>query len=180
MSGSLRPLADQGSAKAQFWVGWMYAMGQGVPRDYAQAAFWIRKAADQGDAEAQGELAGMYVHGEGVPEDYAQGAAWYRKAADQGDAFAQDCLGEMYYRGQGVPQDYALSVIWDQGLPLHNTCLAWRMAQAPPEHKPHTVDRANTEKVVHGSMPLALSDGRRAAKPRRHHHHVLAEPNKTL
>jgi len=31
----------------------MYAIGQGVPRDYAQAAAWYRKAAEQGKALAQ-------------------------------------------------------------------------------------------------------------------------------
>ena len=31
-------------------LGTMYYNGQGVPQDYAQAAYWYRKAADQGDA----------------------------------------------------------------------------------------------------------------------------------
>jgi TPR repeat protein len=36
--------ADQGSADAQFNLGWMYAYGDGVAQDYAQAVIWLRKA----------------------------------------------------------------------------------------------------------------------------------------
>jgi len=46
----LRPLADQGNALAQLGLGGMYANGQGVPQDYAQAVIWYRKAApDDGE-----------------------------------------------------------------------------------------------------------------------------------
>jgi len=44
----LRARAEQGDAGAQLSLGLMYAIGQGVPRDYAQAAAWYRKAAEQG------------------------------------------------------------------------------------------------------------------------------------
>ena len=42
-----KPLADQGNAKAQLYLGTMYDKGQGVPQDYAEAVKWYRKAADQ-------------------------------------------------------------------------------------------------------------------------------------
>lgn len=41
-------LADQGNAKAQLKLGLIYAKGQGVPRDLAQAHMWFALAADQG------------------------------------------------------------------------------------------------------------------------------------
>ena len=86
----LRPLAaDQGMALAQFSLGVMYANGNGVLQDYAQAAMWYRKAGDQGDDEAQGNLGAMYAKGQGVPQDYAEAANWYRKAADQGNKDAK-------------------------------------------------------------------------------------------
>jgi hypothetical protein len=78
-----RPLADQGSAIAQFNLGLMYENGQAVPRDYAAAANWYRKAVDQGNASAQANLGFMYANGEGVPRDYAAAASWYRKAAER-------------------------------------------------------------------------------------------------
>jgi hypothetical protein len=36
-----RPLAEQGNADAEFNLGVMYALGQGVSRDYVQAHMWI-------------------------------------------------------------------------------------------------------------------------------------------
>ena len=41
----LRPLADQGHARAQYNLGVMYANGQGVPQDATEAVTWYRKAA---------------------------------------------------------------------------------------------------------------------------------------
>ncbi len=35
-----RPLAEQGNAKAQFFLGIMYDKGKGVPQDYAEAVGW--------------------------------------------------------------------------------------------------------------------------------------------
>ena len=54
-----RKAAEQGSAKAQYNLGVMYAEGTGVLKNDAKAVKWYRKAADQGDATAQlhlGEL----------------------------------------------------------------------------------------------------------------------------
>lgn len=44
------------TAKGQYELGLKYENGDGVPRDYLQAASWYRKAADQGDANAQKRL----------------------------------------------------------------------------------------------------------------------------
>ena len=51
-----RPLADQGNAVAQFYLGLTYANGRGVPQNNAEAVKWYRLAADQGDAGAQFNL----------------------------------------------------------------------------------------------------------------------------
>jgi TPR repeat protein len=47
-----RPLAEQGDARAQAELGWMYNTGEGVAQNRVQAASWYRKAADQGLADA--------------------------------------------------------------------------------------------------------------------------------
>jgi TPR repeat protein len=104
--------AKAGDAVAQFDLGYAYYLGQGVPKDYVQAALWFRKAADQGDAVAQHDLGVLYENGFGVLQDYAQAATWYREAADQGNAEAQSNLGLLYNNGQGVPQDYAQAAAW--------------------------------------------------------------------
>jgi hypothetical protein len=83
-----RPLADQGNATVQNFLGQMYREGTGVPQDYAAAMSWYQKAADQGNAPAQFNLGFMYFNGPGVPQDYAAAMSWYRKAADQGNSAA--------------------------------------------------------------------------------------------
>jgi TPR repeat protein len=47
----------------------MYANGQGVPQDYAEAVKWFRKAAEQGNAMAQYNLGIAYANGQGVSRD---------------------------------------------------------------------------------------------------------------
>ena len=104
--------AEQGFANAQDNRGVMYANGQGVLQNYAEAMKWYRKAADQGLAAAQFGLGIMYYNGHGVAKDYAEAMKWYRKAADQGEVGAQYNLGVMYGRAEGVPQDYAEAINW--------------------------------------------------------------------
>ena len=108
----LRPLAEQGEARAQVMLGYMYANGRGVPQDYAEATRWYRASAEQGNGGAQNNLGVLYEFGRGVPQDYAEAVKWYRKAAEQGIALAQSNLGSMYYKGWGVPQDYLLAHMW--------------------------------------------------------------------
>jgi TPR repeat protein len=59
----------------------MYAKGQGVPQDHAEAVKWFRKAADQGVAQAQSYLGAMYAKGQGVPQDYVEAYKWFDLAA---------------------------------------------------------------------------------------------------
>ena len=86
---ALAERAEQGDADAQFRLGVMYDIGQGVPQDEAKAAAWYKKAAEQGDADAQLNLGLMYDNGRGVPQDEVRAVAWYRKAAEQGNENAQ-------------------------------------------------------------------------------------------
>jgi hypothetical protein len=129
---TLEEKAAKGDAKAQIRLGILYANGQGVTKDYSQAALWYRKAAEQNDAGAQVLLGILYDDGKGVPQDSAQATLWWRKAAEQGDAGAQGLLGGRYHHGDGVPQDYAQAVTWyrkaaDQGdTTAQNKELQWR------------------------------------------------------
>ena len=80
------PLAKEGDSKAQFYLGFMYANGKGVPQDYQEAARWYRLAVEQGQVDAEGRLGTRYETGQGVPQDYKEAARLYRLAADQGVA----------------------------------------------------------------------------------------------
>jgi TPR repeat protein len=117
----IKPMAEQGYAKAQYNLGVMYHNGEGVPQDYNETVKWYRKAAEQGLAVAQYNLGVMYNKGEGVPQDHNEAMTWFRKAAGQGYARAQHNLGSMYHKGEGVPKDYNEAVNWyrlaaEQGL----------------------------------------------------------------
>src|SRR5437762_804945 len=79
----IRPLGEQGNAKAQLHLGDLYFDGQGVQQDFAEAVKWYGKSAAQGDAAAQSNLGAMYEKGQGVPQNYAEAIKWYRTAADQ-------------------------------------------------------------------------------------------------
>ena len=83
-----------------------------MPKDYAEAVKWYRKAAEQGDAAAQVTLGDHYIQGRGVPKDYIEAAKWYRKSADHGHGYPQLKLGELYEEGLGVTKDYTEAAKW--------------------------------------------------------------------
>lgn len=109
---ALRKKAEAGDAEAQYNLGALYAGGQGVGRDYAEALKWYRRAAEQGNAAAQNNLGAMYQDGQGVGRDYAEAVKWYRQAAAKNLPAAQVNLGLMYASGQGVKQDYTEAARW--------------------------------------------------------------------
>ena len=76
----------------------MYAKGEGVPRDDAEAVKWFRKAAKQGHARAQYNLGLMYADDEGVPQDDAEAYAWFAVAAANGHEYAKDNLRKVKLR----------------------------------------------------------------------------------
>lgn len=78
---AVQSLAAQGNAEAQNNLGELYAKGQGVPQNYAQARQWYEKAAAQGHALAQNNLAELYFAGLGVPQDYVRAYLWVSLAA---------------------------------------------------------------------------------------------------
>ena len=64
--------AEQGHATAQHNLGVMYANGQGVTKNDAEAVRWYRRAAEQGYASAQLNLGFMYANGQGVTKNDAE------------------------------------------------------------------------------------------------------------
>ena len=107
-----KPLAEQGNAYAQFFLGVMYTNGEGVLQDYKTAVKWYTLAAEQGHSKAQHNLGTMYANGDGVPQNYQTAVKWYTLAAEQGAVRAQFNLGELYYLGKGVLQDKVYSHMW--------------------------------------------------------------------
>ena len=106
------PLAEQGGAASQFYLGRMYANGEGVLENDKTALIWYLLAADQGDYYSQYNLGTMYESGNGVLKNYYTAVKWYTLAAEQGFAHAQYNLGTMYSNGSGVPESDKTAVKW--------------------------------------------------------------------
>ena len=106
----LRPVAEQGDARAQNSLGIMFAHGSGVPLDPVEARKWYLLSAAQGYGAAQFNLGQLHRLGQGVPKDYAEAAKWYRLAAEQGYVEACFNLGVMFAIGDGVALDNAEAV----------------------------------------------------------------------
>jgi len=107
-----RPLATHGDASAQFNLGVMHDIGEGVIQDYKEAVKWYLLAAKQGYADAQYNLGVMYAEGKGVKQDHREAEKWYLLAAEQGNASAEYNLGLKYDYGKGVTQDYKEAAMW--------------------------------------------------------------------
>ena len=105
-------LAEQGNADAQYSLGIIYDIGEGVAKDCKAAFEWYKKAAKQDNVNAQLNLGVMYINGRGVTQDYEAAAVWYEKAAILGDHLAQYYLGAIHLTGQGVKQDDIRAHMW--------------------------------------------------------------------
>jgi DNA-directed RNA polymerase subunit RPC12/RpoP len=94
------PLAEQGDVVAQYYLGTMYADGDGIPQDQAEATKWFRLAekslrARADEPEAQWALGTMYQAGWGVPQDYVLARMWFNLAAAQEYEFAREDRDEV-------------------------------------------------------------------------------------
>lgn len=104
------PLAEQGSATAQRYLGILYENGLGVPRDFARAIQLYRQAADQDDADAELRLGEAYLMafdmGVDFPHVPEKGIALMEKAAGHGDPRHMNVVGQFLEGGRwGVPKD---------------------------------------------------------------------------
>lgn len=102
----LTPLANGGNAVAQFRLGMLHYLGQGVPEDERQAVIYWKKAAAQGSVEAMYHLGSAYLFGtqaaRTVPDPDREAATWYFQAASAGHPDAQYHLGLLFLAGKGV------------------------------------------------------------------------------
>jgi clan AA aspartic protease (TIGR02281 family) len=143
----LRPLAEGGDARAQFYVGWMYEEGWGVRQSSVQAAGWYRKAAEQGEAQAQNSLGLMYFTGDGVPQNYTAAMKWNFMAAKQGNSAAQFAMATFYKHGLGVPQNYILAYMWisvSAHDPDHDEVARGDLAELAPHMAPSQIAEAQS------------------------------------
>ncbi|MCR5416966.1 MAG: sel1 repeat family protein [Pseudobutyrivibrio sp.] len=97
--------ADNGYAKASYYLGQIYENGLDVDRDYEQAMEYYLQAADSDFAPALNQIGYMYYNGYGVDVDFASAVYYQKLAALQGYAPAQVNLGFLYENGYGVERN---------------------------------------------------------------------------
>jgi TPR repeat protein len=109
----LRIAADEGSAEAQAWLGYIFDYSE----DDEEAVAYYRAAAEQGNVRGIVGLAEMYSKGEGVEKDADEGRKYYIKAAEMGDAGAMRALIAAYEQGGlGVEPDVGEAEYWKSRL----------------------------------------------------------------
>ena len=98
--------------QAQYQLGRMYQIGEGIEQNIEESFKWYEKAAEQGHVEAQYQLGSMYQGREGIKQDFQEAFKWYKKAAEQGHVKAQLWLGHLYGFGSGIKQDSQEAFKW--------------------------------------------------------------------
>lgn len=100
--------ANQGEAAGEFGLGTLYASGEGVKKDMAEAVRWLTLAAQKDHYPAIQVLAGAYVKGDLQANDgnAKNVLGWLKTAADNAYVPALQALVKVYREGGlGVPAD---------------------------------------------------------------------------
>ncbi len=115
-----RRAAENGHVPSQYRLATLYELGQGAPKDPAEAMRWYERAAEHGNIKAMHNLAVLSINGSLRTSNYLTAAKWFAAAAEHGLRDSQYNLGVLYERGLGVPKDAEKSYEWftlaaDQG-----------------------------------------------------------------
>ena len=103
------------TAPAETAIGSLYARGDGVEPDPADALRWFKKAAARGYPPAQQAVGIALIHGDeaaGEAQDVGAAVTLITAAAEGGYFLAQDMLGLMYKKGGPVQQDLSQAWKW--------------------------------------------------------------------
>jgi TPR repeat protein len=107
-----RRAAENGHAPSQYRLATLYELGQGAPKDQAEAMIWYERAAVQGHVKAMHNLGVLSVTGAGRATNFLTAAKWFSKAAEHGLRDSQFNLGILYERGLGVEKDLSAAYRW--------------------------------------------------------------------
>ncbi len=98
-----RKAATQGNADGEYGLGNMYANGEGVKRDPAEARKWILRAAEKNHPRATTTLAQAYLGGglglSNAERNGEDARRWVTRAADNHYLPALDYLAKAYRKG---------------------------------------------------------------------------------
>ena len=99
---------ETGSRDAQFQVGILYHIGEGVDINLEKAKIWYMLAAEQGHIKSKSNLGAIYQ----IENNFSEAIKWYTFAAEEGEPGAQHNLAEMYDLGIGVEPNNHESMKW--------------------------------------------------------------------
>ena len=106
---SLRIAADEGSAEAQAWLGYIFDYSE----DDEEAVAYYRAAAEQGNVRGLVGLGEMYAKGEGVEKDIDRARSYFIEAAEMGHETSIRALVDAYENGGlGVEPDRGQASYW--------------------------------------------------------------------
>jgi len=105
-------LAEQGNPEAQYKVGEMYEMGNGVTKDLGVAQSWYEKSAAQGHKKSSYKLLYLEIQTNGLNDFTKSQLGILRQESVAGNADAQYFLGKMYASGVGVPKSLNNALTW--------------------------------------------------------------------
>lgn len=99
-------LAINGNVNAQYKLGSMYEIGEGIEADIEQAKQWYQRAAEAGSVSAKQRYTYLIVKEQGY--DQAKNSEWLKnvkKDASQRKPDAVLLLAQLYHQGLGVKKD---------------------------------------------------------------------------
>lgn len=126
----LTPLANDGNAKAQYWLADIDENGLGVKTDVPAAIALLEKSAAQGFVPAERRLGELYLEGNEAIQDFAKAYTWLHAAAIAGDSSAQRQLGHLYALGLGIQRDPVQAYGWFENAALNGDGLAMHLRDA--------------------------------------------------
>jgi len=119
----LTPLALNGNANAQAFLGFMFEHGYGAPQVYVAAADLYCQAAIRGNPFGQAMLGLMYDKGHGVPQDFILAYKWLNLAAARAPAREREyflrlrnAVASKMSPAQ-IAEGQRLAMLWTVGLP---------------------------------------------------------------
>jgi Sel1 repeat len=107
---AFRLAAEQGDARAQFYLGRMHYFGQGVPVNLKLAERWYTSAGEKGESAAWNNLANMYGE-QGKPEEII--IKTFARASDLGNALGSFNFARVLHAGfYGVQKDFTRALAY--------------------------------------------------------------------
>ncbi len=134
-----QPMANQGHAKSQASIGWIYQTSKGYKKNYKRAFEWYSKAAKQGHRIAQNNLGVLYEKGWGTRKNISKAAKWYKESAEWGYSYGQFNYGKLLLEGRGVKRNKSKATYWLdlaslQGVRQANGLLGKSIRSSPSKH----------------------------------------------